>query len=402
MSLGQEDGYRRCQCDECEALDNYRGFPGGGMHWEEFQNSMLADNLPERLFLLHKAVADENARSHPDKMMMLMCYAPTAWPSKKIDYFGDNVISELMNLDREYIEAWRGKTAGLRGFTYWHNSQCPMGLTVHMTAKEVADRIGYLHDNGFIAISVGPEATWGLEGPSFYMMGRLMGDPKLDYQGLVEEYCHGVYGKAAQPMLEFFTLLDERLEKVIPIADDDISADGRNTTIAKNPNGKNTTAMFLALYPPEVLEQLETLMLQAESLADTERNQGWVRLSRDQFDFVKLLTEMLITYRAWQTDKTPENWQQLKLDVDAFETWREKIVNYPKEYTDVWWPGHPTFCRWLVGNLEDTSLAFYNDWQSRKKEVLEKGLRGRAMGYGQSYYYSYIKEPLTLDFSQSP
>jgi hypothetical protein len=27
---------------------------------------------------------------------------------------------------------------------------------------------------------------------------------------------------------------------------------------------------------------------------------------------------------------------------------------------------------------------------------------GRAMGYGQSYYYSYIKEPLTFDFSQSP
>ena len=30
------------------------------------------------------------------------------------------------------------------------------------------------------------------------------------------------------------------------------------------------------------------------------------------------------------------------------------------------------------------------------------GLRGMPMGYGQSYYYSFIKEPLTLDFSKQP
>ena len=35
-----------------------------------------------------------------------------------------------------------------------------------------------LHDSGFVAISLNPEATWGLEGPVFYMMGAV-GDTAL-------------------------------------------------------------------------------------------------------------------------------------------------------------------------------------------------------------------------------
>ena len=398
VSLGQEDGYLRCQCDKCEAMDNYRDMDDYS-RWERFQNQKLRGKPPERLFHLHKAVIDEVATSHPDKMVMLMCYAPTAWPSKEIGYFGDNVIGELMNLNPEYIEAWQGKTNGLAGYTYWFNTQCPMGLNIHMTATEVADRIRYLCDHNFVAISIGPEATWGLEGPVFYMAGRLMGDPSLDDKAIVREYCDGVFGKASGPMQEFFAILEDRFAQVVPITEDDISAEARNT---QKPGWLDTKSIYLAQYPPDVLKQLENLMQQAESAADTKRNRGWVRLSRDQFDFAKLLTEMLTAERAWEIKPTPENWQELKLTVNTFEDWREKIVNYPKEYTEVWWPGHATFCRWLVADLEDTSLAFYNDWEQRKREVLEKGLRGRAMGYGTSYYYSYIKEPLTLDFSQSP
>ena len=398
MSVGQEDGYRRCQCDKCEALDNYRGFPAG-MRWIQFQRTMLRDNPPERVFRLHKAVIDEIAKSHPDKMVMLMCYAPTAWPSKKIEYFGENVIGELMNLDPEYIEAWHDKVAGLSGFIYWFNTQCPMGLNVHMTARETADRIKYLHENGFVGLGLDPEAIWGLQGRVFYLAGRLMGDPSLDYRDIIAEYCNGVYGKAAGTMSEFFDLLEARLEEVVPIEEDDISADGRNTRL---PQWQNTTDMFLAQYPPEFLERLEALIQKAEREADTERTRGWVRLSRDQFDFISLLTKMLISYRSWQVKPTQANWLELKGTVEAFEAYRMKIVTYPKEYTDVWWPGHGTFCKWLVGNVGGEQAGFYVPWEKRKAVAMKTGIKRMAMGYGESYYYSFIKEPLTLDFTKMP
>jgi hypothetical protein len=68
----------------------------------------------------------------------------------------------------------------------------------------------------------------------------------------------------------------------------------------------------------------------------------------------------------------------------------------------VWFPGHGSFCKWLTGNLENTTNAYYVSWEKRKAVVLKKGIRGMPMGYGQSYYYSFIKEPLTLDFSKQP
>lgn len=402
VSLGQEDGYLRCQCDQCEKLDSYRFEEWRRKtagRWETFQHTILKDTPPERLLQLHKSVADEVAKSHPERKLMLMSYAPTAWPSKKIEHFGDNVVGELMNLDHAYVQAWKGKVAGLTGFTYWFNTQCPMGVNTHVTPDEAAQRIRYLHDSGFVAISLNPEATWGLEGPVFYMMGRLMGDPSLDHRAIVEEYCRGVYGDAGETMLEFFKLLHERLSQVVPIAESDIAIDARNTQL---PRWMTTPQMFLAMYPPDVLARLEAQIQRAERDATTERTRGWVRLSRDQFDFIKLLTEMLISHRAWQSKPTRENWRELKDSVGKFEVWRMKIVSYPKEYTEVWFPGHDTYCKWLVGNLEDTSVAFYTNWEQRRETVLRKGLKGMPMGYGESYYYSFIKEPLTLDFSKEP
>ncbi len=83
----------------------------------------------------------------------------------------------------------------------------------------------------------------------------------------------------------------------MPLDQDDIAADARNTQL---PRWMTTSEMFLAQYPPGVLKRLESLIQKAEKSAKTKRTQGWVQLSRDQFDFIKRLTEMLISYRAWQ------------------------------------------------------------------------------------------------------
>jgi len=400
VSIGQSDGWPRCQCPECEKLDNYRDCPPG-MRFEEFMYSPGPEGLrktpPERIFLLHKAVIDEVAKSHPDKKVMLMCYAPTAWPSKKIGYFGDNVIGEIMHPNPDIIEAWSKKVNGLVAYTCWFNTQCPMGMNIHFSPGELAERVRWLHDQGIVGLTAHTEANWGLEGPLFYMLGKLMGDPHQDYEALIKEYCRGVYGKAGNTMIEFFDQLYARVPQIVPLDPRDVVANGRNITM---PKWMETTDMFLAQYPPAFLAQLEGLLSKAEGEADTQQTRGWMRLSRDHFDFTKLLTEMLISYRAWQAKPTHENWLELKQAVDTFDAYRMKILTYPREYTDVWFPGHMTFCKWMVGNLENTGTAYYGPWEPRKAEVIKNGVKGRAMGYGTSYYYSFIKEPLTLDFTK--
>lgn len=400
QAIGQSDGWQRCQCDDCEKLDNYRG-GAGGMRFEEFMYAPegLRKTLPERIFLLHKAVIDELAKSHPDKKVMLMCYAPTTWPSKKIDYFGDNVIGEIMHPNPEVLEAWSKKVNGQVAYTCWFNTQCPMGVNIHFSPAELAERIRWLHEQGIVGLTAHTEANWGLEGPLFYMMGRLMGDPSQDYKAIVEEYCHGVYGKAGNTMVEFFDQIYARIPQIVPLDPRDIVANGRNITMSQE---MQTTDILLAQYPPEFLDQLEALLSKAEGEADTEQARGWMRLTRDFFDFNKLLTHMLISYRTYQSNETRDNWLELEQRVEAFDACRMKILTYPKEYTDVWFPGHMTFCKWMVGNLENEFTAYYGAWEPRKAEAIENGVKGRGMGYGTSYYYSFIKEPLTLDFSRVP
>ena len=99
-------------------------------------------------------------------------------------------------------------------------------------------------------------------------------------------------------------------------------------------------------------------------------------------------------------DKTDSNWQALKKRVAAFDEYRTKIISYPKEYTDVWFPGHAYFCQWMTGDLQYEQKSYYTPWETRKPAILKKGVSGIAMGFADSYYHSFVKEPLTLDFSK--
>ena len=96
-------------------------------------------------------------------------------------------------------------------------------------------------------------------------------------------------------MYQFFALHQERLAQVAPITDDDIYAGARDTRM---PRWLNTKSLYLAQYPPHAMDQLEHLIRQAETCADADRPPGWVRLSRDQFDFARLLAEMLVAERV--------------------------------------------------------------------------------------------------------
>ncbi len=394
VTLGQEDGYLRCECPECEKLDQFRWKPDG-QRWDVFQKGGLKNTPCDRLFLTHKWVIDEVRKTHPNQKVLLLSYAPTAWPSKTIEYFGDNVVVEMANQEPEYVAAWKGKATGMTTYMCWFNIQCPMGMNIHSTPREVAGKLRYLHEQGFIGLYLQAETCWGLQGPMFYEFGKLMGNPALDHEALVKEYCHGVYGKAGETMLQFFARLYARLEEVLP--EDIQEFSGRNLGM---PVGMGTTELYLAQYSPAHLQALEGLLQQAEREADTERSRGWLRLTRDHFDFTKLLTEALISYRAFQADATPKNRLELKQRVEAFNAYRMKIISYPKSYTDHWFPGHAPFCNWLTADVQSELKIYYTPWDQRKPDVLKRGVEGLGLGYGGSSYHSFVREPFTLKLSE--
>ena len=112
LRLGQEDGYQPCQCPECESTDNYRMGPylWQGGEGKRYVYETLRQHPCERVLLLQKWLIDRCRESHPDKLIQLLVYWPTLWPSRLFDRFGDNVIADIcMPMEPRVVEAWRGK-----------------------------------------------------------------------------------------------------------------------------------------------------------------------------------------------------------------------------------------------------------------------------------------------------
>lgn len=324
VDLGQSDGWIGCECEKCRLLDEYEGADSlDRRELEKFQN-----HPAERIHLMHKAIIEACKTSHPDKKIHLLSYAPTTWPSKQFEQYGDNVIVECCHQLDEALPLWSPRVNGVSVYVYSFNTWEGAGMGPKNTPRNVADTLRFYHKNGVIGIFfcvIGE--NWGLEGPAYYVLSRLLYNPELDYQPLVKEYCQFVFGRAAAPMEQFFNKLYGRVEGFLKFM----------TVPAYN----NAETAYTALYPPPVLEELDRLLQQAEAEANDERSKNWVHLTRVCFDAVRLQAEMFHLTRAYQTNPTLANLDQLEVAVNTWLSYRDKLLKEGEnaEYVNNYFPG---------------------------------------------------------------
>jgi Domain of unknown function (DUF4838) len=350
VQLGQEDNYWRCQCEQCESLDDYRG--GMPPDWYEMYDQEGFERLRrapcERLLLLHKAVAEACLESHPDKTVQLLVYRQTLVPSKLFDGFGPNVVGEMCNINPQAIMPWRGKVRAFTAYLYWFDITLGLGMGLHTTPRQAAARIRYLRDWNFIGIYQIPDTNWGLSGPVYWTLAKTMGDPDRDPDQLVEEYCNGVYGDAAPAMSRFFKLLYKR----------DVVAIERSSAADQH----------LFYYPPALCIQLEEVLQEAESMAESERSRMWVRLTREHFDYLKYLSFLLAAYQSYQANPSADNRTELSSHREDFIRYRQHIIDLDAEYTDRWFPGYIQFAKFLTANGRDVYYMPADQW----RELIKK------------------------------
>ena len=384
VACGQTDGYQRCQCPKCEAMDDYgdwkvRGWTTGtDATWEE-KLKLMCEHPCERLHLTHKWLIDEAKKKHPRKKVHLLVYGPTVTPSKKLDYYGDNVVLEICsNADPRIIDLWKGKAPAFTVYVCWFDITVGYGYDIGFTPAQIAKRIRHLHDAGCVGIYFGGGgANWGFMGPTYYVMARMVGDPSLDYKKLFTEYCNAMYGSASQEMEDFFDLLYSRVcMEPVP--------------------GASMHDMQIVRYPSRHLLALDEFLSAAEAKADTARTQNLIRMTRDHFEFNRLLTKALLAYRTWKVFPTDDNWGQLKAAVAAFDNWREQVVRYKADFVNNYFPGHGKLCNYLSSRASGS--VYYSSWASRRVKVLSKPLKGSVVGYGRNS----VSIPLTLSFDKPP
>ena len=105
VELGQNDGWQFCECEKCKAM----GGPG-------------AEYIGEKLWRLHRDIAERLLKERPGKSVLIICYSATLKPPKTFRKFPANVMIELCHVSPEQLEEWKGYEVPL-GFTAaeWHH-----------------------------------------------------------------------------------------------------------------------------------------------------------------------------------------------------------------------------------------------------------------------------------------
>jgi hypothetical protein len=185
----------------------------------------------------------------------------------------------------------------------------------------------------------GANASFGLEGPNYYAMSKLVENPNDNPQSYIDEFCNYIYGNAGEDMKKFYALL-YKTSALYP----EMKKTPWELGATRNPDDTPAVA-FPKVYPEEVLKQFEVFLSAAEKSADNEKSKGFIRVVRDSFDYVKYTSKMFELYNLVRKgDKLPrETFVALKDVIANWNTQRDKIMNYKdkeKDYIKKYFAGY--------------------------------------------------------------
>lgn len=272
VEVGVTDGYVPCECAAC------RSFGG------------VADP-GEKLWILHRNMAQRLLKDRPGKNMMLIAYGPTRNPPRTFDEFPDNVMIELADSSPASFEAWK-KIKVPRGFSvYLYNWGCyhSEGFTPKRTPGFCAEQIRLFRKNNVRGIyRCGFGELFGLEGPVYYVFGKLIGHPEGNWNALLEEYCRNAFREAAGPMHLFYRALYGRMDQL----------PSRNYNISSYLSSPMT--LLPLLYPWDLLSILEKNLAAAEAKAAGAKVKKRLELVRLEFNYLHSILSIMHLYNAYR------------------------------------------------------------------------------------------------------
>ena len=312
VDLGQPDGFRRCQCEDCEKLY------GTGEDWNE------------KIWIFHRKLAERVLAARPGKQVTIMSYIQTAMSPKTFKVFPKNTRIMLTGTNEKDIAPWR-ECVVPGGFTGYVYNWCPnLGTryTPMRTPRYVETQVKRLVRNRVQSLyRDGPGALYGLEGPVYYIMGRMFDDAEnLQAKDLMHEFCGAAFGKAAPAMLAFYDRLYGGIELYSEYLGTRCPAWSYRDIYGRRHKYLRDPYQLLGfLYTPKLLKTLEVRLAQAEKRADTDKVKTRLALVRREFDYLKDLAAVVHLYHAYEI--RPDLASRARL-LDAIDVRNARIAGY--------------------------------------------------------------------------
>jgi len=203
FSVGMNDSGAFCECESCTALD----VPG-----ETFRGQRM---LSDRYFTFVKAVADGLREDFPEKYVSCIAYWTVESPPMRVELPSNVMVVITQDVgqwhdraykqtDMDFAREW-SEAAGAFG-TYDYTG---LGwLMPRVYPHQMAESLRFYDEVGAVAVTNEAWPTWWYSGPQMYVRAKLMWDPELDCDDVLEEFYSGFFGPAEEPMEDFYDTLE--------------------------------------------------------------------------------------------------------------------------------------------------------------------------------------------------
>jgi len=301
--LAQTDGYRPCKCDGCEKLFGVK-------------------EHSEKLWILHRKMAEKLLKDRPGKKVLIIAYNPTQNPPKTFKEFPENTMIELCKYTVSAFKDWE-KIKVPQGFMVyiynwgWYNMT---GATPKRTPDFAANQARLFIKNKVKGIyRCGFAENYGLEGPTYYVYGKILEDPKRSVKKLLDEFYRRAFHESAASMRVFYETFYPRLELYSRLMGDGFESDPD----FKGALPRNPRLLLSMIYSAEILDVMEKQLSRAEALAKHPKVKKRLELVRTEFDYTKNLAHILSYYSTFRLFPNRQNLDVLLNAVEA----RNKMID---------------------------------------------------------------------------
>jgi hypothetical protein len=236
VAIGPNDGGRAafCTCPKCEALDSPKGRKV--LLWD-FSKGTRRDfehvSLTDRMVYFWNAIAEQVAKVHPDRYLVVDAYSVYASPPVERKLHPNLVVrfAPLGYHSEEYrqegLKDWDGWSKAAKRIYFRPNLMLLSrreGMPLLYTQKFGKD-FRYLAKHGMMGTDFDACChNWATQGLNYYVVARLHWGPDQDVSAVVEDYCRSGFGPAAKSVRRYFDRLESLMNEAAAGKDKAVAA----------------------------------------------------------------------------------------------------------------------------------------------------------------------------------
>lgn len=307
-----------CMCEECRSLDPPEGdeveilFAIDGV-----RHRIPYPSLTDRVMTFYVRIAERVAEEHPDRLLGAYAYSryrspPLATPVP------ENLLIGFVGLT--YFDEYR-RTQDLRRWDGWaeqaqHIFFRPnlllegMGLPAVYTTR-MADDVKHFYQTGLIGVDYSRIIhNWSTQGLNYYVLSKLLWDPSLDPEEIIEDYCRTGFGPAWKVIREYFKRIEQHTDEIAARVGQrrqaEIERELRDIEVDFDLNELPPPSRELAtieLFTPDELDGLRQLLKEAADMTTDPEILERIAFLEIGLDYADLQIEI---FRLSRMDDTPE------------------------------------------------------------------------------------------------